>query len=167
MRPESAAAASIGFGLVEALLEPLSHHEDIKVLTSSDTTHDLLCDSSGLSNNGRPNTPCCRLPAYDTMLQIAFFAFNSVFGLPSIIPEHVFYAATQKLYNTDTNTPENVQFIPLFCGIMALGLLYHSGVGTGFTDVPRERYVNLSMPLSILSPDTYSPVAVTSKWLSL
>lgn len=81
----------------------------------------------------------CRLPPYDSMLRIAFFAFNNVFGLPSIIPEQSFYAATQRLYDSDANVPENIKFIPSFCGIMALGLLCHNGAEMEFPDTLGER----------------------------
>lgn len=79
------------------------------------------------------------------MLQIAFFAFNNVFGLPSIIPEQYFYATAQALYNGDTRIPEHFQFIPSFCGIMALGLLYHDGAEVGSPDTLRERYIDQSV----------------------
>lgn len=141
--PALSTTASTGIAFVEALLKPLSHHEDIRQWTRTEQANDILCHSIV---DTRPfYTSLCQLPVHGTMLEIVSDAFISVFGLSNIILEQEFFVAAQGLYETPqaSYTREHADFVPLFFAVVALGVLHYRRLPRHpeYEDNLKERYV--------------------------
>lgn len=130
-----------GTRFISSLLRPLSYDPEIKALADSQSPGSLLKDNNFETSPLR--TGFCQLPAYDIAIERIYTAFNSTFGLCSIIPEQTFRIATQRLYEVYpiSYTQEDFEFIPLFHAIIALGIIHrsHNHLHEG---ARQERYVN-------------------------
>lgn len=121
-------ATSTGLGLIGALLRPLFHHDDIKNLIRSDGTGKFMRSSPAAKKLF--HTTLYQLPPHATMIETVSAAFDCVFGLCNIVVEQDFYTTAQALYNSHpmSYTQEHSEFVPLFLGVMALGMTYRTGV---------------------------------------
>lgn len=120
-------ATSIGVGLIEALLRPLSHHDDIRNLTCSKESGEFWVTSP--AERKHFYTALCQLPVHATMVETVHAAFDGVFGLCNIVVAEDFYAAAQSLYDSHpmSYTNQHADFVPLFFGVIALGLIRGTG----------------------------------------
>lgn len=123
-------------------------------LINSGIARSILCDTGG-ANDDHPN-PSRQLPPYDIMIEIIYAAFNNIFGLSNIVVEHEFRIVTQRLYDNDPNsyTSEDNDFIPLFCSVIALGMIcstsFHRTLE--YEEALKQRYAQLLLFSSSLFP---------------
>lgn len=142
--PESNKTHSIGLGLslIETLLQPLSANDQMRSLIDSKLARSMLCDTGPANNT--PSTRFCQLPPYDTMIEVVYVAFNSVFALCNVLTEQEFRISTQRLYDVNpvSYTSEDAEFVPLFCIVAALGMIHCSKIHQqlGYEEVLKERY---------------------------
>lgn len=139
---------AITLSLIQCLLQPLSRDDGVKSLINSSAAHSILRDS-GLGNEV-PHNRFYQLPPYDTMIEVIYAAFNSIFTLCNVVSEQDFRVASQRLYdiNPVSYTSEDTEFVPLFCGVTALGMIYCSEIHQqlGYEKVLKERYVASLLP---------------------
>lgn len=78
-----------------------------------------------------PSKSMCQLPMYQTALAAIYAAFKGVFALSSVVEELAFRCAFQKLYDVDSilYSKEDMDFIPLFYAVLALGMVKCSELG--------------------------------------
>lgn len=135
-------AAGFGISFVKSLLQPLSRNDAVEDLLRSTAAECIVSDSAVttiLSPHGFR-----QLPPYEATAEVIHVAFNSIFGLCNVVLEQAFCVAMQRLYGLDPNsyTSEDTEFVPLFCSVLALGMLYASGIHQelGYENVIQERY---------------------------
>lgn len=119
-------ARSTGLDLIDALLRPLSHHDDIRNLTNWKGSSEFLRKSP--SKTKPFFTELCQLPVHATMISTVCAAFEGVFGLCNIVVEQDFHSAAQALYDSHpmSYTQEHVNFMPLFYSVIALGMIHRT-----------------------------------------
>lgn len=120
-------ARSTGLDLIDALLRPLSFHDDIRRLTDSKGSGEFLRNSP---SETRPFfTDLCQLPVHATMISTVCAAFEGVFGLCNIVVEQDFHSAAQALYDYHpmAYTQEHADFMPFFYSVIALGMIHRTG----------------------------------------
>lgn len=135
-------ALGLGVSLIETLLQPLSTNDKVRSLIDSKLARSMLCDTG--PTNTAPTTGFCRLPPYETMIEVIYVAFNNVFALCNILTEHEFRITTQRLYDISpvSYSFEDNEFVPLFCIVTALGMIHCSKLHLelGYEEVLKERY---------------------------
>lgn len=149
---ESVSTVGIGRSLVESLLQPLSSIQQVRSLTNLNLARSLLCDTDPIHDHETPPDHPRHLPPYEIMLEIVFAAFNNIFGLCNIVIENEFRIVAQRLYDNDPKlyTREDTEFVPLFCGVIALGMICSTTLSHtyGYDEVLKQRYAKLWSDLS-------------------
>lgn len=142
---ESVSTVGIGFSLVDSLLEPLSSIHQVRSLTNSALARSIVCNAGTTHDHATSTHSSLQLPPYDSMIDLIFAAFNNTFGLCNIIVEHEFRIVAQRLYDNDRDsyTLEDTEFIPLFCSVIALGMISSTSFDhtLGYEQILKQRYV--------------------------